>query len=181
MRALRIYASFEWLDTFEVRLCLPCNHFARFRPVGVYFKVIGRLGDGVVWYAMLAALPLVYGKPAILPTLHMAMTALLGVIIYVLLKALLVRERPFASHAGVMAFAQPLNRYSFPSGHTLQAILFLVMLAHYFPDIALIMLPFCISVAASRVILGLHYPSDVLVGAFIGWLLARSSLSVIVL
>jgi undecaprenyl-diphosphatase len=50
------------------------------------------------------------------------------------------------------------------------------MLAHYFPAIALIMLPFGLSVAASRVILGLHYPTDVLVGAFIGWVLAQTSL-----
>ena len=181
MRIGRISAGFAWLDNFEVRLCLRCNHFARFRAVSAYFRIVGRLGDGLVWYVLLAVLPLVYGMPAILPALHMALTALLGVIIYALLKALMVRERPFASHAGVMAFAQPLDRYSFPSGHTLQATLFLVMLAHYFPHIALIMLPLCMSVAASRVILGLHYPSDVLVGALIGWLLARSSLSVIVL
>jgi undecaprenyl-diphosphatase len=176
MRGFRIAPRFDWLDAVEARLCLPCNRISRFRPVSAYFKVVSRLGDGLLWYALLAALPVVYGKQAILPTAHMAVTALLGVAFYALVKGSMVRERPFASHAGVTAVTAPLDRYSFPSGHTLQAILFLTMLQHYFPGIALLLLPFCISVAASRVVLGLHYPSDVLAGALLGWLLAAGSL-----
>lgn len=179
MRGFRIASRFDWLDAFEARLCLPCNRISRLRPVSAYFKVVSRLGDGLLWYALLAALPAVYGKQAFLPAVHMACTALLGVAFYALVKASLVRERPFASHAGVTAVTKPLDRYSFPSGHTLQAILFLTMLQHYFLDIALFVLPFSISVAASRVVLGLHYPSDVLAGAFLGWSLARCSLLVI--
>jgi undecaprenyl-diphosphatase len=91
----------------------------------------------------------------------------------------MLRERPFASHVNVQAWVEPLDRYSFPSGHTLHAALFLTMLAHYFPVIALIILPFGLSVAASRVILGLHYPSDVVIGALMGWTLACLSLAVL--
>ena len=181
MGTFRITARFDRLDTFEAKLCLPCNRMSRFRLVKAYFKLVSRLGDGLLWYALLAALPLVYGRQAFVPTAHMASTALLGVAFYSLVKASMVRERPFASHAGVTAVTKPLDRYSFPSGHTLQAILFLTMLQHYFPGIALIMLPFCVSVAASRVVLGLHYPSDVLAGALLGWLLASSSLIVFAL
>ena len=179
MRSLRLTAHFHRLDSFEGKLCLPCNQFARFPAVRAYFKTVGRLGDGLIWYSMLLALPLIYGGAAIGPSVHMAATALLGVAIYKLLKSSLLRERPFASHAELTAVSPPLDRYSCPSGHTLQAILFLVMLNAYFPALALIMLPFCLSVAASRVILGLHYPSDVLAGALIGWLIARFSLYLI--
>ena len=105
-------------------------------------------------------------------------TALAAVVLYKLLKRRLVRERPFASHAGVRAVTRPLDRYSFPSGHTLHAVAFQTLLGGYFPELAPIVLPFVISVAASRVVLGLHYPSDVAVGALIGWSLAKVSLAV---
>lgn len=177
MRIRALDASMAWLDAVEVRLCLPCNHMARFRPVNGYFRLVSRLGDGVFWYALLVALPVVFGLEALPPMLHIAVTALLGIATYKGIKGSMLRERPFASHADVQAWTNPLDRYSFPSGHTLHAALFLTMLAHYFPGTALLVLPFGISVAASRVILGLHYPSDVLIGAIMGWGLASSSLA----
>jgi len=176
MRARNLVLAFARLDAFEGRLCLPCNHISRYRFIGGYFRLVSRLGDGVLWYTLLVLLPMWFGYTAFRPTAHIAITAVLGVVLYKSIKGSLMRERPFASHAGVQALIQPLDRYSFPSGHTLQASIFLVMLGHYYPDIALLLLPFGISVAASRVILGLHYPSDVLVGALLGYALAQGSL-----
>jgi undecaprenyl-diphosphatase len=168
--------SFERLDELEGRLCMPCNQFSRYRCVGAYFRLVSRLGDGILWYALLALLPLWFGYDAFKPTAHVAFTALAGVVLYKVIKGCMMRERPFASHANLHAVTPPLDRYSFPSGHTLQATLFLVMLNHYFPGVALLLLPFGVSVAASRVILGLHYPSDVVVGAMLGYALALGSL-----
>ena len=70
----------------------------------------------------------------------------------------------------------PLDRYSFPSGHTLHAVSFTIMIAHFEPLLLPVAIPFAILVAASRVILGLHYPSDVIVGALIGASLASASI-----
>ena len=177
MQSVRTLVKFDWLDQVEGRLCLPCNHFCQIRPVGLYFKTVSRLGDGILWYALLIALPVLYGRQAFGPVGHMLATVLLGMLVYKLLKNTLLRERPFASHADLELLARPLDRYSFPSGHTLQAVLILTMLGHYFPAIALAMIPFGLSVAASRVVLGLHYPSDVMVGGLIGWGLASTSLA----
>ena len=176
MSQTRTDYGFARLDAFEGRLCAPCNELARLLPVRAYFRAASRLGDGIAWYAMLAILPVAFGLQALLPTLHMVLTGMVGVALYKLLKDNLVRERPFASHANVTAVSRPLDRYSFPSGHTMHAVSFLTLLAAYFPGVMWIMLPFAISVALSRVVLGLHYPSDVLAGALIGWLLAKTSL-----
>ena len=167
---------FEQLDAWEAGLCLRCNRLAQRATVRRYFSIASRLGDGIAWYATLALLPVVVGLSALGPSLHMGLTALAGVAIYKCIKNLLNRERPFASHRAVEALVRPLDRYSFPSGHTLHAVTFTIMLGYYYPPLLVVAVPFALSVAASRVVLGLHYPTDVAAGAAVGTLLAVVSL-----
>jgi undecaprenyl-diphosphatase len=47
---------------------------------------------------------------------------------------------------------------------------------HSFPELAWLLVPFAALIAASRVVLGLHYPSDVAAGALIGTALATLSM-----
>lgn len=172
----RMTADFSRLDAFEVRLCRPANRAARFIAVRGYFRFVSRIGDWPLWVAVLAVLPMVYGAGAWRPVAHMAATAIVGIGLYSVLKHTLLRERPFASHREVLLLGRPMDRYSFPSGHTLHAAAFMVMLAAWFPAVMWLMLPLALSIAASRVVLGLHYPSDVLAGALIGYALGRISL-----
>jgi undecaprenyl-diphosphatase len=105
----------------------------------------------------------------VLISLHMALTALVGLFFYKVTKQLSGRERPYVVHADRIECAMaPLDRYSFPSGHTLHAVSFSMMLCSYFPQMTWVLLPFAILVGLSHMILGLHYPGDVLAGAFIG-------------
>jgi undecaprenyl-diphosphatase len=70
---------------------------------------------------------------------------------------------------------------SFPSGHTLHAVVFSLVALNYYPQLSLILLPFTLMVALSRVVLGLHYPSDVVAGALIGAAVASLSFSLVAL
>lgn len=169
-------ADFSRLDAFEVRHCRPVNAIARAIPVCSFFRFVSRIGDWPLWVALLLTLPVVYGHAAWAPVAHMAATAVVGILIYKALKRSLLRERPFASHSEVHLFGKPMDRYSFPSGHTLHACCFMAMLATFFPLAMWLMLPLAVSIALSRGVLGLHYPSDVLAGAMIGFALAKSSL-----
>ena len=98
---------------------------------------------------------------------------MLGLLIYTLLKRVFVRERPFITHTSIDMKAVPLDRYSFPSGHTLHAVSFAWQATAHFPELGWVLLPLAALIAGSRVVLGLHYPSDVLAGAAIGAALAE--------
>lgn len=173
MRATRPLARF---DRLEIALCHALNQQARHRPVRHLFALISRLGDGVFWYALMGGLMLFQGLHGSAAALQMGLTALVGVALYKALKETLIRDRPFITHGSIQCAAAPLDRYSFPSGHTLQAVLFTTVATAWFPALAPVLLAFALLVALSRVVLGLHYPTDVIVGAVIGYGLARLSL-----
>ncbi|HTE40907.1 MAG TPA: phosphatase PAP2 family protein [Steroidobacteraceae bacterium] len=166
-------------DAAEERLCVAFNRCSDRAAVRVFFAAISRLGNGVFWYVLIFALPLLFGAPAFVRTLQLSVTGVIGVLLYKWLKQRFVRERPYISHLRIRAGTPPLDRYSFPSGHTLHAVSFAIMLAAYFPILAWIVVPFAALVAVSRVILGLHYPTDVAVGALIGTTLAMTSMSLV--
>jgi undecaprenyl-diphosphatase len=88
-----------------------------------------------------------------------------------------VRERPYISLAGVVPGTRALDRYSFPSGHTLHAMSFSTVAIASFPELSLLLVPFAGMIALSRVVLGLHYPTDVVAGAAIGATLAAAVLA----
>ncbi|HTY49107.1 MAG TPA: phosphatase PAP2 family protein [Steroidobacteraceae bacterium] len=172
--------SLNWMarvDAAEYGVCRLLNSASTHAPVRRFFQVVSRLGDGILWYALIIALPLVGGRAAVRPALVMALVGVFGVGIYKLLKRTFVRERPFITHDAIELAAAPLDRYSFPSGHTLHAVAFTWQAAAHYPMLAWVLVPFTVLVAASRMVLGLHYPSDVLVGATIGGLLAELGLA----
>ena len=102
-----------------------------------------------------------------------------GTLIYKWLKARTLRPRPFNVHQQISLRSIPLDQFSFPSGHTLHAVIFTLVAIHYYPMLAIGLIPFTILIGLSRPVLGLHYPSDVLVGALIGIFISLTSFSII--
>ena len=164
-RAQLLLARF---DGTEYRLCRGLNTAANRTWVLKLMRLCSRLGDGMLWYGLMGGLLLVYGREASRAVLIMGATGLAGYLIYRRLKSSLVRERPFIRHPGITMAMPPLDRYSFPSGHTLHAVSFTWQACAAFPELVPVFVPLALAIAASRVVLGLHYPTDVLVGALIG-------------
>jgi undecaprenyl-diphosphatase len=141
--------------------------------------VISRLGDGIFWYSLMALMLCVDQAHALIPVSHMALAGLIGTLIYKWLKVRTLRPRPFNVHQQISLRSVPLDQFSFPSGHTLHAVIFSMVAIHYYPMLSLPLIPFTILIGLSRPVLGLHYPSDVLVGALIGVLISTISFYII--
>lgn len=164
------------LHTNDAGWCLRANHLCARSGLRRYFAAISRLGDGAFWYGLMLAMVLADGFAGLAASAHLAATGVIALTVYKLLKRWTRRPRPFAADVRIRAWVAPLDEFSFPSGHTLHAVAFTcVALAHY-PALAWLLIPFTASVAVSRVVLGLHYPSDVLAATAIGSALAAVSL-----
>ncbi len=164
----------------EWRLCLACNRWAARRVILLTFRTVSRLGDGVFWYALMLAIAAFGGATGWPAALHMLLTGSVAALLYRSLKRWTRRPRPFRSQHGIIAHIAPLDEFSFPSGHTLHAVTFTLVALAWFPQLAPLLVPFTVLVGASRVVLGLHYPSDVLVATAIGFVLAELSIALVI-
>lgn len=156
------------MHQFDSNVCVAVNHTSQYRMVRDCFRLVSRLGDGIFWYGLMLAILVLENSRGVLPVLHMALTGVCGTLLYKWLKAKTLRPRPYQVRQEINMAAMPLDKFSFPSGHTLHAVLFSVIVLNYYPQLSVILLPFTLMVALSRVVLGLHYPSDVIAGSFIG-------------
>lgn len=173
----RLDATLRNLRHWDLRACERLNRAARYRVPLAIFRCVSRLGDGLFWYALMLGLLLAHGEDAGLAVLHMVVAGLVCTSIYRALKKGTLRPRPYAVHAHIAAGAVPLDRFSFPSGHTLHATAFSIIACAYFPELAPALAAATGFIALSRVVLGLHYPSDVLAGAGLGAAVALASLN----
>lgn len=167
------------LNDHEIPVCLLFNRINHWKPVSAFFAGISRLGDGVFWYTLMVALPIIYGLEALQASIHMGIVALIALAIYKWLKTSTLRVRPYSHSENILQNVPALDQFSFPSGHTMHAVCFTTIVLHYYPEWSLLVIPFASLVALSRVVLGLHYPSDVVIGATLGYGLAASSIELL--
>lgn len=174
MNRIPRWQQFELLSG-EWRVCLACNRWGAGKTVMHCFRLISRLGDGLIWYALMLGIALFGGQYGHKAALHMACVGLLAATLYRVLKRWTRRPRPFRSHAQIVAHIAPLDEFSFPSGHTLHAVSFSLVATAWYPQLFPLLLPLTLLIAVSRIVLGLHYPSDVIVAMLIGFALAETS------
>lgn len=137
------------------------------------FPNITFLGNAGIFWIILTAVLLCFKKTrraAICSAL-----ALIGSLILnnMILKPIINRTRPYEVIEGLILIGKKATDGSFPSGHTAASIASAVAMCRYLKkrwSVPLIILALMISF--SRLYIGIHYPSDVLVGLLDGILLA---------
>jgi undecaprenyl-diphosphatase len=171
--------SLQRLTQWDRAVCIRVNRASGNHFTRELFLAVSWLGNGIFWYALILALLLAFRADAVPAVAHMITTGIICTLLYKLLKHTTSRPRPYQAHREIVCSAQPLDQFSFPSGHTLHAVAFSIVAIAYYPALVWLLLPFSLLTASSRVVLGLHYPSDVLAGAFVGTLIAGSVLALL--
>ncbi len=98
--------------------------------------------------------------------------------LYFALKNQLRRHRPQQIIAGYRSVVEPADQFSFPSGHTSAAFLFAGIVSAFFPAASPLILCWAIAVGLSRIILGVHFPTDTVAGAFMGYAISQLCLHI---
>jgi undecaprenyl-diphosphatase len=165
MNLARAASNLSGPDRFLMR---RLNRWRPPRWFRVWMLAATRAGDGWLWWC--CAFAVLASKDA---ASHAALGAaavavVAGICSFKVLKRTVGRKRPCATEPHCWATVLPPDQFSFPSGHSITAFAVAVSLGTFYPA-ALPVLLFCAaSVAASRVVLGMHYLSDVLAGATLG-------------
>jgi membrane-associated phospholipid phosphatase len=96
-----------------------------------------------------------------------------GLLLNQVIGQLWFRERPYVEHPhSLVLFAPPSHDPSFPSDHATAAFAIAVAVFFFSRRLGLVFLAFAAAIACSRVLLAMHYPTDVLAGALTGTLAA---------
>lgn len=150
------------------KLMLRVNRWLAPKWVRVWMVAATRAGDGWLWWGLGALIAIAGGPARLRALLATGMAVAIGSILFKLLKRAIGRERPCAYETHRWATLLPPDRFSFPSGHTINAFAVAVPMGIYYPEMLFGLLFCALSVAASRVVLGLHFLSDVVAGILIG-------------
>ncbi len=158
----------SFIVTRDDRVMRRLHRWQAPRWVRVWMIAATRLGDGWLWYGLGIALLIAGGSKQLDAVESAGAAALSGVLIYVLLKRIFRRRRPCDIEPHCWARVLPPDQFSFPSGHSITAFAVAIALGACYPAIQLPLLLVAISIALSRIVLGMHYLSDVIAGASLG-------------
>jgi undecaprenyl-diphosphatase len=136
-----------------------------------------RMGDGWLWYG-LGAMLLVFGGAQRFAAIGAAgSAAILGIFVFKALKMVSQRPRPCQYEPHCWAKVLPPDKFSFPSGHTMTAFSIALVVSYFYPSLEGPLFFLAISIAVSRIVLGMHFLSDVLAGAVLGVALGCASIT----
>lgn len=138
---------------------------------------VSKTGDGYL-YLLLACCLLWSGQPEETRLLSaIAVAFLIERALYFLIKNVCKRDRPPAA-LNIKSFIVPSDRFSFPSGHTSAAFLMATLLGWHFPMLLPVLLAWASTVGMARIVLGVHFPTDTLIGALMGTTIALLTLRI---
>lgn len=168
-------ALWNQIESGDHRLMRRVHRWRAPRWFRILMILSTRCGDGWLWYA-LGVILFFYGGAQRFDAIAAAgSAALAGIFLFRALKKTSHRQRPCDIEPHCWSSVLPPDRYSFPSGHSITAFSVAVSVGLFYPQLMLWLLTAAFLIAASRIILGMHFLSDVLAGSAIGVILASAA------
>lgn len=168
---------FNRIKASDIKLFFWFNQGFNCHPLDNIMQIFTQFGSLPATITLPLLLLISGTRELMIAGLRMCMVLIFSQLIVHIIKRLVNRPRPYKSMDDVIAIRPPLCIYSFPSGHTCAAFSMALVLAGGFPVLAPMALIIAAVVGISRIYLGVHYPTDVLVGFLIAYgsfLLERS-------
>lgn len=156
------------IERRDHRVMRKVNGWRAPRWVRIWMITVTRLGDGWIWYAVGLLLLAFGGSARFLAVGAASAAAASGIFVFKLLKRLSHRPRPCEIEPHCWSKVLPPDRFSFPSGHTMTAFSIALVISYFYPGLEGPLYFLAISIAVSRIVLGMHYLSDVLAGMILG-------------
>jgi len=175
------HSMLSFIEHRDQRLMRRLNRWPAPRWIRIWMICATRGGDGWLWYAMGLVLLLFGGADRFRAVGSAGLAAGAGIGLFLKLKKATGRRRPSVFEPHCWATLLPPDQFSFPSGHTITGFAVSVSLIQFYPSMAAGLLFCALSIALSRILLGMHFLSDVLAGAAIGAVLAYGAVRLIVL
>ncbi|MGI9875538.1 phosphatase PAP2 family protein [Vibrio chagasii] len=162
----------RWDVAFSV-FCLKNRFSGQHATVS---KAISHTGDGHL-YILIALIALLADSKTGSDFLIVGLTAFaIELPIYWFAKNTLKRRRPAEFSSLLHSHIVPSDKYSLPSGHAAAAFVMATLIGHFYPSLYLLSLAWAAAIAVSRILLGVHFLTDVLIGAALG--MACTSLAI---
>jgi undecaprenyl-diphosphatase len=169
----------HFIEHRDHRLMRRVNRWPAPRWVRMWMLYATRAGDGWLWWPMGALILLFGGASRFEAVLSASLAAGAGILLFLRVKKATGRKRPCEYEPHCWADLLPPDQFSFPSGHTITAFAVAVSLLRFYPSLTIGLLFCALSVAASRILLGMHFLSDVVAGALIGTGLAYAAVALV--
>lgn len=167
-----------FIENRDHRLMRRMNRWRAPRWIRLWMILSTRMGDGWLWYA-LAGMVLGYGGSQRYAAVSAAAAAaVVGVLVFKVLKHASHRPRPCQLEPHCWSKVLPPDRFSFPSGHTMTAFSIALVVSAFYPSLEAPLYFLAASIAFSRIVLGMHFLSDVIAGVLLGSGLGIASLAI---
>lgn len=160
------------LYQYDSRMLLWCTHSKHHKRLSVVARMVSRTGDGYVQVLLPSLMLLIDGHTGEDFFLTVLIAFSIYLPIYWVLKHSLKRRRPPDVIPTFKSTIIASDKFSFPSGHSAAAFLFANLTALFYGTITWPLYLWASFVACSRVLLGVHFPSDILAGIGLGTVVA---------
>lgn len=169
----------SFIESRDHRIMRRVHNWSPPRWVRLWMICATRSGDGWLWYTLAALVLAVGGEERYVAVESSVLAASIGIVFFLWAKRVTGRRRPCHIAPHCWSTLLPPDQFSFPSGHTITAFAIVTPLMALYPEHAFELCFCALSIAASRIVLGMHFLSDVVAGAAVGTLLGIISLSLL--